>query len=211
MTQKHIALFGPTGGTGRAVIDQALAEGYEVTALIRTPSKLEITHDRLHLVAGDAMNYEDVQKVVAGKDVVLCCLGTRAADKTMVRAEGTRNIIRAMETEGVQRLIVQASLGYGDSAEMMPWYMTYIIIPYLLKNAFKDHALQEELIEQSNLDWVIARPASLTNGKKTESYKHGFPTSEKIKLRISRADVAHFMLAQIGSDRYVGQKVGLSY
>ena len=89
--------------------------------------------------------------------------------------------------------------------------MTYIIIPYLLKNAFKDHAEQERIIEESNLQWTVARPGSLTNGPKTEHYRHGFPPITKTKLRISRADVAHFMLSQIESGDYIRQKVGLSY
>ncbi|MEM1219553.1 MAG: SDR family oxidoreductase [Bacteroidota bacterium] len=211
MASSHIALFGATGPTGIALVQQALDQGYEVTALVRTPSKLDIKHDRLHIIQGDAFNYEDVRQVVAGKEAVLSCLGTRAADKTMVRALGTEKIIQAMEAEGVRKLITLASLGYGDSEPMMPWYMTYLIIPIILKNAFKDHALQEQFVEQSTLDWVIARPASLTNGAFTGHYKEGFPVTEKIKLRISRADVAHFMLAQIPSDRYLRQKVGLSY
>ncbi|MEM9884842.1 MAG: SDR family oxidoreductase [Bacteroidota bacterium] len=209
--QKKLAIFGSTGGTGLAVIQQALAQKHELTALVRTPSKLNMEHEHLKVVQGDAMNYEDVLRVIEDKDVVICCLGTRAKDKNMVRADGTQNIVRAMKAAKVQKLICQTSLGYGDTAVMMPWYMKYLIIPYLLKNAFKDHQLQERIIEQSNLDWVIARPASLTNGAKTETYKEGFPTTEKIKLRISRADVAHFMLQQVESDRYLHEKVGLSY
>lgn len=104
---KHIALFGPTGGTGQSLIQQALKRGYEITALVRTPTKLSITNEMLHPVQGDAMRYEDVQKVVADKDAVLCCLGTRAADTTMVRAHGTENIVRAMQEENVARLICQ--------------------------------------------------------------------------------------------------------
>jgi len=211
MKPTHIALFGPTGGTGRAVIQQALERGHQITALIRTPEKLEIRHERLQLIQGDVMHLEEVRKTVRGTDAVLCCLGTRAADKRMVRAEGTRQIIEAMETEGVKRLICQTSLGYGDTAQSMPWYMTYIIIPYILKNAFKDHALQEDLIEASNLDWTIARPGSLNNRKLTKQYRHGFPPETRTKLSISRADVAHFMLDQIESDEYLKQKVGLSY
>lgn len=209
--QKKLAIFGSTGGTGLAVIQQALAQKHELTALVRTPSKLNMEHEHLKVVQGDAMNYEDVLRVIEDKDVVICCLGTRAKDKNMVRADGTQNIVRAMKAAKVQKLICQTSLGYGDTAVMMPWYMKYLIIPYLLKNAFKDHQLQERIIEQSNLDWVIARPASLTNGAKTETYKANFPTTEKIKLRISRADVAHFMLQQVESDRYLHEKVGLSY
>lgn len=207
-----IALFGPTGGTGKAVIEHALASGYTITALVRTPAKLNhLKNDRLQLVHGDVLNYEDVLQVVKGQEAVLCCLGTRAADKRTLRADGTANIIRAMQDAGVERLICQTSLGYGDTAAVMPWYMTYIIIPLILKNAFPDHELQESRIEATDLRWTIIRPGSLTNGPKTERYRFGFPPNTKTKLSVSRADVAHFMLSQLDSEEFIRQKVGISY
>ena len=83
-------------------------------------------------------------------------------DKTMLRANGTKNIIRAMETTGVQRFICQSSAGVGDSSDTLPFLMNYLIVPFLLRRAFADHEIQENYIKESQLDWVIARPAALT-------------------------------------------------
>jgi len=116
-----------------------------------------------------------------------------------------------MEEKQVKRFICQTSLGFADSKEVLPWHMKYLIVPFILKNAFKDHELQESVIEKSSLDWTIVRPGNMTNGKLTKDYKHGFDPSEKIKLKVSRSDVAHFMLDQVNDKQYVHRKVGVSY
>lgn len=209
--KKRIVIFGATGGTGQELVRQALEQDYIVTAFVRSPFKLTISHQNLILIKGDVLHLADVSKATKDQDAVLCALGMPASDKSNLRAEGTGNIIKAMQTNQVSKLICQTSLGFGDSQELLPWHMKYLIVPFILKNAFKDHQLQEEKIEQSNLDWVILRPGNMTNGNKTGKFKHAFNSDEKIKLKISRADVAHFMLKQIKNNQYLHKKVGISY
>lgn len=208
--KNRIIIFGATGGTGQELVKQALEQDYEVTALVRNLKNLKTTNN-LKIIQGDILNLQDVTKAVRKQDVVLCSIGMPASDKSTLRADGTANIIKAMQTNGVSRLICQSSLGFGDSKEVLPWHMKYIIVPFILKNAFKDHELQESNIEKSNLEWTIVRPGNLTNSKKTSEYKHGFSSLEKIKLKVSRADVAEFMLNQINNNQYLHKKVGLSY
>jgi putative NADH-flavin reductase len=208
---KKVIIFGATGGTGQELVKQALELGYEATAFVRDPEKLKISDHKLKIFQGNVLNLENVSRAIRNQDAVLCSIGTPASDKSTLRAEGTANIIEAMEKSGVTRLICQTSLGFGDSKELLPWYMKHIIVPLILKNAFKDHELQEAKIERSSLAWTIVRPANLTNGSKTGTYKHDFDHSEKIKLKISRADVARFMLDQIEDFHYVRRKVGISY
>ncbi|WP_375560169.1 NAD(P)-dependent oxidoreductase [Bernardetia sp. OM2101] len=209
--KKRILIFGATGGTGKELVKQALASGNNVTSFARTPENLKVSHNNLRIIKGDVLNYGDVLKAMDNQDVVYCNLGMPASDKSTLRADGTTNIIKAMQEKGVKRFVCQTSLGFGDSKEVLPWYMKYIIVPFILKNAFKDHELQEVVIEKSNLDWTIVRPGNMTNGKLTEIYKHGFSPAEKIKLKVSRADVAHFMLSQIDNNKYLRKKVGISY
>ena len=209
--KKRIVIFGATGGTGQELVKQALEQNYTVTAFLRNPEKLKFTTKDLLISKGNVLNAQDVEGAVKNQDVVICSLGVPAKDKTTLRADGTANIIKAMEDNKVSRFICQTSLGYGDSEEVLPWHMKYIIVPFILKNAFKDHALQESKIEKSRLDWTIVRPGNMTNGKKTGQFKEGFDSTEKIKLKISRADVAHFMLSQIEKSNYIHKKVGLSY
>jgi len=209
--KKRIAIFGATGGTGKQLVQQALEQGHEVTAFARTPEKLEITNKNLTVHKGDVLNLEEVKAAVKNQDLVMCALGMPASDKSTLRKDGTKNIISAMEKQGVDRLICQTSLGFGDSKEVLPWHMKYLIVPFILKNAFKDHELQEAEIEKSDLNWTIVRPGNMTNGKKTGNYKFGFKPNEKIKLKVSRADVADFMLKQINESQFQYSKVGISY
>lgn len=209
--QKRIVIFGATGGTGQKLVTQALKANYKVTAFARNPEKLNISDTNLKVIQGDVLNFDDVYKAVENQDVVLCNVGMPASDKSMLRTKATDNIIKAMEKQGMNRLICQSTLGIGDSKVFLPWLWKFIIVPSMLKRAFKDHEDQESKIENSKLDWTIVRPAALTNGKKTGRYKHGFGYSDKIKVKISRADTAHFMLCQIDDNQYLYQKVGISY
>jgi len=211
--RKKIIVFGATGGTGQQILKQAIEQEqkYDISIFVRNPLKLNLPTGGLNVVIGDVLNFEQVRNAIRDQEIVLCCLGAPASHKTTLRADGTANIIKAMEELNVKRLICQTSLGFGDSEGVLPWHMKYIIVPFILKNAFKDHALQEERITESKLDWTIVRPGNMTNGKKLGRFKHGFESNAKIKLKISRADVAEFMLRQIDQLNYMYQKVGISY
>ena len=88
---------------------------------------------------------------------------------------------------------------------MLPFVMKYIVVPLFLRHAFADHALQEELVKQSGLDWIIARAGALTDGPRTGVYRHGFPVTEKgTRLKISRADVADFLIRQVDDRALIG-------
>lgn len=207
-----ILIFGSTGGTGRELVRQALDAGYEVTAFARQPTKLNsITHPNLQRVQGDVLNPEAVDNAVSGHDAVLCAIGT-GARRTTLREEGTRNVVRAMEKAGVRRLICQSSLGIGDSRANLGFFTKYVIVPVFLRHAFADHEHQEGVVKESNLDWTIVRPPHLKDGPRTGQYRHGFPTTDtEIQGKISRADVADFMLKQLTDDTYVHRTPGTSY
>jgi len=205
--KKKIIVFGATGGTGSQVVAQALNQGLEVTVFARNPEKLNGTKQKVHICKGDVLDVGAVSKAIKGHDAVICTLGAPAKDKTSLRELGTTNIIRGMRNHGVKRLICQTSLGYADSEEVLPWHMKYLIVPFILKNAFKDHELQESVIDKSGLDWTIVRPGNMTNGELTGKYKHGFEPTAKIKLKVSRNDVAHFMLRQVEDSKYIHKKV----
>jgi putative NADH-flavin reductase len=209
--QKRIVIFGATGGTGQELVSQALKANYTVTAFARSPEKLNVSDTNLKVIQGDVLNLEDVSRAVENQDVVLCCIGAPPSDKSMLRTKATVNIIEAMEKQGINRLICQSTLGIGDSKIFLPWHWKFIIVPLILKRAFKDHEIQESKIENSKLDWTIVRPAGLTNGEKTGRYKQNFAYSDNIKVKVSRADTAHFMLSQVDDNQYLHQKVGLSY
>ncbi len=205
-----LVIFGSTGSIGQPLVKLALSQGHTVTAFARNPQKLEINHPDLRLLAGDVLDPVTVGKAVQGQEVVLCALG--AGRKGIVRAEGTRNILRAMEQNGVRRLICQTSLGIGDSRGNLNFFWKHIMFGLLLREAYADHGIQENYIQQSRLDWTIIRPAAFTDGDHTGQYKHGFTAHDKsITLKISRTDVADFMLKQLTDNQYLRKTPGLSY
>jgi putative NADH-flavin reductase len=208
----RLLVCGSTGGTGRELLMQALDQDHSVTAYARDPAKIEdIQHSRLTVVRGDVLDAASVKRVVVGHEGILVAIGAGAI-RTSLREEGTRNIVEAMQSTGVQRLICQSSLGVGDSRPNLSLFTRYIIVGVFLRHAFADHERQEAVVRTSSLDWTIVRPPHLKDGPRTGVYRHGFPTTDtRIKGWISRADVADFMLKQLGDDTYLHQAPGVSY
>ncbi|GAA4319266.1 NAD(P)H-binding protein [Mucilaginibacter gynuensis] len=206
----NLLVFGATGATGRYIVEQALAQGYNVTAFARAPTKVSIKHPNLKIHIGDVLDYASVKNAMPGQDVVISLIGDGEKRSTL-RADGTRQIMKAMENTGIKRFISTSTLGIGDSRPLLSPLYKYLLVPFILKHAFADHEQQEQYIEASQLDWIIVRPSALNNGLQTGSYRHGFTATEKgLKLKISRADVAAFMLKQVAIDTYLHKKVGIS-
>ncbi len=205
-----LIIFGATGTLGRHIVEQALAQGDKVSAFARDPSVLNMTHQDLHPIAGDVLDRRLVADAVKDHDAVLISLG--AGLKGGVRSVGTQNVIEAMKQHGVKRLVCLSTLGAGDSYGHLNFFWKHIMFGLLLKKAMADHEAQEAFIKQSMLDWIVVRPAAFTDGPATGIYKHGFSGSEKnLKLKVSRADVANFMLQGLTDDTYLHQFPGLSY
>lgn len=207
---KNIIIFGATGSIGKELVPLAINTGYSVTAFVRNRSKITVSNNNLNVIEGDVLDAMTVERAMKGQDVVLVTLG--AGRKGQVREQGTANIIRAMEKEGIRRLICQSTLGTGDSNSKLNFFWKKIMFGWFLKEAFLDHERQENLVRKSDLDWTIVRPGAFSDGPRTESYIHGkVPESVSLKLKISRADVASFLLKQINEDQYIHQSPILSY
>lgn len=207
----RLLVFGSTGGVGRQLVEQALRRGHLVTAFARHPVALAIAHDHLEVVQGDALDPDSVRGAMPGHDAVLTALGSPPWRNTEVRSEGTRLIVDAMESVGVQRLVSLSTLGAGDSWEALPLKFK-LLFRSLFRNALAAHQLQESYITRSRLDWTIVRPGAYTDDPLTGEYRHGFgPTDAAITAEVSRADVADFMLAQLTDDTYLRRAPGLSY
>lgn len=205
-----VVVFGATGSIGKELVKQALEQGHQVTAFVRNPAKLSLSNPRLQLAQGDILDYEAVEKAVKGQNTVLCAIGDGA--NGVIRFKGTSNIVQAMTATHSRRLVCQTTLGVGDSWELLTFFWKRVMFGLLLRKAFQDHILQERCIKQSQLDWIIVRPAAFTDGSRTGNYQYGFTATQKgLELKISRADVADFMLKQLSDNSYLHQTPGLSY
>ncbi len=207
----HVLIIGSTGGTGRRLVLQAIERGYHVTAFARNPDAVVIRHDALTIVQGDVMDPASLERAVPGCDAVLSALGSRSLKRSPVIAQGTRNLIAAMETAGVRRLVCETSLGVGDSKGQLGFFYDAIIVPLVLREALLDKEEQEAIIRASSLDWVIVRPSGLTDDPRTGRYSAWTgQRQQRITGRIARADVADCMLDQVTDDRWLRQAVNIS-
>ncbi|HYH00733.1 MAG TPA: SDR family oxidoreductase [Terriglobales bacterium] len=208
----RVVIFGSTGGTGRALVEQALDLSHEVVAFARIPAHILIHHERLTVLQGDVLDSAKVNAAVAGADAVLSALGVGAgfANNPEVLSIGTRNILASMNTHGVRRFICESSYGVAESYDRAA-AAAKVVFRTLLKRVYAEKAMQEQLLRRSNADWVIVRPTVLTNGPKRGHYR----VAEDLRLgmmdRISRADVAHFMLKQLTEDTWLRKCPALSY
>ena len=210
-----IIIFGAAGGTGRALVEQALAQGYIVTGFDRNPEALKLQHPNLTMLKGDIFDPVGVEQAIAGQDVVFCVLGVRPGVTIPVCSVGTKNIIMAMQKQGVKRLMVQSAFAVaaldGEWREV-PWIVP-LVSPLFgkVRAMFMDHVRQEEFVRQSNLDWIIVRPSRLTDTPGTGVYKVGEPLFIGPRAHIARADVADFMLKQVENDTYIHKTPRLKY
>jgi uncharacterized protein YbjT (DUF2867 family) len=214
-----IIVIGATGGSGRATVEQLLAEGHEVTAFSRRADRIGIASDRLRVVNGDAMDPADVGAAVRGHDAVIVTLGITenpirvrllgpARTPIDVRSTGTRNVIAAMQEHGVRRLVVQTTYGVGDTRDRLG-FIDAMFFALLLRPQIADTEVQNELVHGSGLDWVIAQPVHLTDDAQ-DAMPFVSITGETGKMKVSRNSVARFLTSAIVSSNFLRREVAIS-
>ena len=186
---KNLIVFGASGGTGRALVAQALQAGHRVTAFVRQSTAFT-TQDRLRLVVGDVMDAGTVSKALEGQEAVLSALGS-AQPAVPVCEEGTRNILSGMQAHGVERLVALSAYGASESRNAGLYSR---LVWRMLKAKMEDKERVEELIQASPLDWTLVRPTALTDGPARGRYRLGAALPVNVASRISRSDVAAAML-----------------
>lgn len=205
----QVIVFGGTGSVGRFVVDQALEAGHHVALFTRDRSAVSRRHDRLDVVEGSVFDAVAVREAIVGNDAVIVTLG--AGSKGGVRARGTDTITGAMREVGVTRIIVQSTLGVGESWANLNFVWKRLMFGMILREVYADHVEQERVTRESGLDWTIARPGAFTDGPRTGTYRRGFgPTPQRKTPKIARADVADFVVSQLTDDTWMHQTPGLA-
>jgi putative NADH-flavin reductase len=208
-----IAIFGATGKVGRHLLGQALERGGEVTVLARDASKLSTSrHERLKVVQGDVLVPNDVEQAVEGTDAILSALGHASTSPRDVLTEGTKNIVAAMSKHGVRRLVSLTGAGVRDPRDEPKLVDRAIgwLLKLLQRDLLEDSMEQAQVIRESGLGWVIVRAPVLNEGEKRREYRVGYVGKES-GTRLSRADVADFMLEQTTDDTFLHQAPVISY
>jgi putative NADH-flavin reductase len=201
-----LTVFGATGGVGRHVVTQALDRGGRVTAYVRNPAKLDVSHPELTVMSGELADRDDVAQAVRGADVVISALGPSLDRKAtaMPLVDGTRTIVEAMQTEGVERYIGMATPSLRDPRDTRS--VLGHVVPFMgrtfLKRAYRELLEMSQVVIDSPLNWTIARFTQPTDGERTGNGRAGFLGRDKVGAAITRADIAGFLLNQSSDTRF---------
>jgi len=203
---KRIFLLGATGGTGRAILDQAPQRGHSVTAFVRSPGKLTAA-DGVMVLGGDPLDASALSAALPGHDAVISALGPSGIGPTSIVSDGARRTLTAMQAAGVRRLlVVGVAVLFEDDG-----LLTAIARRTFLRNVARDHAAMERVVRASDVEWTVVRPPRLTNGPLTHAYRAADDRMpDGARLTISRADVADFLLDELEHPAHVRRIVGLA-
>jgi putative NADH-flavin reductase len=201
-----LTVLGATGGVGREVVGQALDAGHHVTAYVRNPAKLTVTHANLTVSGGELTARDAVQRAVHGTDAVISALGPaldrKAAGTPLV--DGTRNVVDAMQAEGIERYVGMATPSLRDPRDGRS--LLGVIVPFMgrtfLPRAYGELLAMSQLVTDSPLDWTIARFTRPTDGARTGTIRAGYLGRDRIGASITRADIAAFLLEQTTDTRF---------
>jgi uncharacterized protein YbjT (DUF2867 family) len=189
----RILILGASGGTGKHLLEQALAAGHAVTALVRNRAAVATTHPNLRVVEGQATAAADVENAMRDQEAVLSALGPRKKGDPISQ---------------VKRVIWLSAGGVGDSKDALTqasFVFGHVILPLFLAKAHANHLRAEEILRASGLEWTVLRPVQLVDGPPTNRATAVFPGDKIGGLKISRSDVASFMLRELGSREHVGR------
>jgi putative NADH-flavin reductase len=212
-----VLLLGATGRTGRFVIEEALKRGLKISAIARDPEKLNAY--KIDITRGTPYDYETVEKAIAGCDAVINTLNvSRISDSPWARliapadiiSRSASNAVKAMEKSGIRRFVALGVIGAGRSWKTTPWILKFIVSSSNLKYAFVDHGKQEDILENSSLDYTICRAPMLS----MEINKTGAAAAPEGKtpasMVLSRNSAAEFFLDIIEKKEHIRENVSIS-
>ena len=203
-----VLVVGAAGKTGRAVVEQAVQAGHEVTAFVHSEAGYAVPGVAVRF--GDASDPDAMAAAVADQDAVIDTVGGKTPYKaTTLETDVATTIIAAMQRRGVRRLVVTSSIGVGDSNASAP-FLVKIIVATFLRASTPDKARMESAVRGSGLDWVIARPAVLNDKPATGDVRVFTPDSRDKARAITRADLAAFLVVQLTNDDHLRAAVTIA-
>lgn len=207
-----LLVIGASRGIGFELLQQVLQAGHEVTVVVRNPHRLPISHENLKVIKGDILEKGPIEEAVNGQDAVCLTIGIKNTRQPVsVFSEGTKTVVGAMKKSSCKRLICVTGIGAGDSKGHGGFLYDKLFKPLFLKTIYEDKDRQEAIVRESGLDWVIVRPGFLTNASRTGKYRVLTNLSGVKTGKISRADVAEFILREAAEMKYRGQTPLLTY
>lgn len=207
-----MTIIGSGAGIGLEAVMQALEKGHQVVALSTRTAHIP-DHTHLEKINGSATSTQDVKNSIIDSEAILIAVGTKKKKGVTLFSDIAKNIIKVQEETGFDiPVLVVSGFGTGVSKSYLSFFMKFVINLFL-KDQYKDKTMMEELLEESNVNWEIVQPGILARkGSLTGEYKVLPDLFKGMKVgKISRADVAHFMLSEATAPKYLKKKVVITY
>ncbi|WP_428664298.1 NAD(P)-dependent oxidoreductase [Runella sp.] len=210
---KKIIVFGATGGTGKSVVEQALEAGYEVTVVVRNPEAFTLKHPQLKILKGDVFKTITFEIAIAGQDAVVSCLGIQKRETTTVYSEGVGNIIKVMQREKVKRIICLSAgaVVVPSKASFIMKFMTKNFLQRLFGHLYSDMLEMEKILSKTDLNWTVIRPPWLRDSKHTGNYRISINEPLDNPSKLSRADLADYIIKHLTDEKTFKSMVEISY
>lgn len=202
----RLFVVGASGGVGSRLRERALARGHCLTAQTRTAGKIDEA-DSLSVAVGQPDDEAFLTRRIASHDAVVLCIGVDSSGVTTLFSDSTRAIIAAMRQTGTRRLVAITGVGAGDTKGHGGWFYNNVLFPFFTRNRYADKDRQEVMIEQSDLDWTVVRPAPFTARAGHGPWQVVTEIPPSLQLRsVTRDEVAGFVLDCVENGRFVRQK-----
>ena len=205
-----IIIFGATGFSGQAILEEAVRQGHEVTILVRDASKIQNKLNNVKIVEGNVLEPAVVASVLQHQEAVIQCLvvgGKGDGKPTTFISDATKVIVDEMQKQNIKRLIAMSNVGAGNSITFQPWFFTKFILPYLmkwLKVIIEDKNRMEPIIMNSNLNWTIVRCPNIVD-KPSKGTCNATLDGKGLKLTITLPDLSRFMVDQLKQTTFIKQ------
>ena len=205
----RLVVLGATGGTGLEIVRQAIQHGHSVTAFVRSPERLKLFRDKIAVQQGDLLNSAELEKAIQGHDAVVSGFGPRVpiakADANLLEKFAVA-LTRAMLDAGVRRVVAE-SVAFLFKDSIVP--PTYLLGRLFFPAVVADSAAMERVFQDSKLDWTIVRPPQLTDKSYTGEYRVREGHMPFSGFKISRADVADFMVKTVEDRSSIHKIIGI--
>lgn len=202
-----VAILGASGGVGRRLVDLALASGYRVRGQSRTADRIDPRGGQVEIAAFEPTDAEALGRFVRGAQVVVFAVGIDRLGPTTLFSESTGALIAAMQVGGVRRLIAITGVGAGETRGHGGLFYDRFVFPLFTRARYADKERQEEMIAASGLDWTLVRPAPYrSHAPDTPLEVHADVPPDLVLSSVTRDEVAAFVLEEIATGRYLGQK-----
>ncbi|OFX01468.1 MAG: epimerase [Alphaproteobacteria bacterium RIFCSPHIGHO2_12_FULL_66_14] len=205
-------LLGASGGVGRRILVRGRTRGHTIRAQTRDAARLTGQPSGIEVVAADPTDAVALHALVTGQEAVIISLGTTPGRRTTLFSDVTAKLITAMAAEGVRRLVAITGVGAGETRGHGGFFYDRIIYPLFTRPFYEDKDRQERLIRESTLDWVLVRPAPFkaTAGSTPLEILTEIRPDTALR-RITRDEVASFVLDQLVDDRYLRRPVFIGH